>query len=96
MMKNCYQSIEINHNSNWPYIPNHRYRIFIIGGSGLEKTNVLLTLIKDKNGRQKLGMENLRNPKALLKKKRVLILFDDMIADMKSNKKLRPKSRNSF
>ena len=41
-------------------------------------------------------MENLKNPKALLKKKRVLILFDDMIADMKSNKKLRPKSRNSF
>ena len=46
MMKNYDQSVEINHNPNWPYIPDHPCRILIIGGSGLGKTNVLLNLIK--------------------------------------------------
>ena len=46
MMKNYDQSIEIIHNKNWPYIPGHPNRIFIIGGSGLGKTKVLLNLIK--------------------------------------------------
>ena len=46
MMKNYDQSIEINHNPNWPYIPDHPHRILIIGGSGSGKTNVLLNLIK--------------------------------------------------
>ena len=27
MMKNYDESVEINHNSNWPYIPDHPYRI---------------------------------------------------------------------
>ena len=31
---------------NWPYIPNHPYRILVIGGSGSGKTNALLNLIK--------------------------------------------------
>ena len=44
MMKNYDQSIEINHNPKWSYIPDHPYRILIIGGSGLEKANVLLNL----------------------------------------------------
>ena len=35
------------HNQNWPYIPDHPYRILIIGGSGSGKTNVLLNLIKE-------------------------------------------------
>ena len=47
MMKNYDQSVEINHNPNWPYILDHPYRIFIIGGSGSGKTNVLLNLIKN-------------------------------------------------
>ena len=34
MMKNYDQSNEINHNPNWLYIPEHPYKIFIIGGSG--------------------------------------------------------------
>ena len=60
------------------------------------------------NGREKVGIENLKNPKAFIdysqiidvyknledynpaKKKRVLIVFDDMIADIESNKKLSP------
>ena len=33
------------HNKNWPYIPDHPYRILIIGGSGSGKTNLLLNLI---------------------------------------------------
>ena len=35
------------HNSKWPYIPDHTYRILIIGGSGSGKTNVLLNLINN-------------------------------------------------
>ena len=29
------------HNSKWPYIPDHLYVILIIGGSGSRKTNAL-------------------------------------------------------
>ena len=29
------------HNPNWPQIPDHPYRILIIGGSGSGKTNLL-------------------------------------------------------
>ena len=32
------------HNTKWTYIPDHPYRILIIGGSGPGKTNVLLNL----------------------------------------------------
>ena len=35
------------HNKNWPYIPDHPYRTFIIGGSGSGKTNLLLNLIEN-------------------------------------------------
>ena len=31
--------------TDWPYIPDHPYRISIIGGSGSGKTNALLNLI---------------------------------------------------
>ena len=34
-------------NSEWPYIPDHPYRILIIGGSGSGKTNALLNLINN-------------------------------------------------
>ena len=33
------------HNQNWPQIPDHPYRILIIGGSGLGKTNSLFNII---------------------------------------------------
>ena len=89
MMKNYDQSVELNQNPNWPYIPDHPYRILIIGVSGSGKTNVLLNLIKhqipdtDKsylyvkgpfdskyqlliNGREKVGIQNLKNPKACI------------------------------
>ena len=87
IMKNYDQSVEIKHNLNWAYIPDHPYKILIIGGSGLGKTNVLLNLIRhqrpdiDKiylyvkdsfeskyqlliNGREKVGIKTLKNPKA--------------------------------
>ena len=39
------------HNEKWPYIPDHPYRILIIGRSGSEKRNTLLNLIKKQNKR---------------------------------------------
>ena len=45
-MKNYDESVKINHKPNWPYIHDYSYRILIIGGSGLGKTNMLLSLIK--------------------------------------------------
>ena len=132
MMKNYDQSVEINHNRNCPYIPDHSYRILIIGGSESGKTNVLLNLIKhqrpdiDKiylyikdpfeskyqlriNGREKVVVENLKTPKAFIDysqtvgdvyenlegynptiKRRVFIVFDNMIADIESNKNISP------
>ena len=47
MMKNYDESVEINHNPNWPYISDHLYRILIIGGSVSRKTNALLNLINN-------------------------------------------------
>ena len=33
--------------TKWPHIPDHPYRILIIGGFGLRKTNALYPLIKN-------------------------------------------------
>ena len=35
------------HKENWPYTPDHPYKILIIGGSGSGKTNVLSNLIEN-------------------------------------------------
>ena len=35
------------HNEKWLFIPDHPYRIMIIGGSGLGKTNALINLINE-------------------------------------------------
>ena len=35
------------HNSKWPYIPDHSYRILIIRGSVSGKTNALLNYINN-------------------------------------------------
>ena len=40
-------AFKTNHNKNWPYIPDHPCRIFIVGGSGSGKTNLLLNLIEN-------------------------------------------------
>ena len=117
------------HNLKWPYIPDHPYRILIIGGSRSGKTNALLNLINkqsdiDKiylyakdpyeakyqfliNKRESIGLKHFNDPKAFIeysndmqdiyknineynlsKKRKILIVFDDMIADITNNKKL--------
>ena len=42
MIKDYDQSVEINHNSNRPYIPHYSYRILIIGGIVSDKTDIKL------------------------------------------------------
>ena len=119
------------HNSKWPYIPDHPYRILIAGGSRSGKTNALLNFINNQPNidkiylyandlyeakyqylikkREKVGLSHYDDPKAFIeysndmqdvykniqdysprKNRKVLIVFDDMIADMINNKKLNP------
>ena len=42
------------HNEKWLYIPDHPYKILIIGGSGSKKTNMLLNLIKEQDDIEKI------------------------------------------
>ena len=53
------------HNEKWPYIPDHPYRILIIGGSGSGKTNTLLNLINEQNDIDKIYLyaRDLSEPK---------------------------------
>ena len=37
------------HSEKWRFIPDHAYRILIIGGSGSGKTNASLNLIKEQD-----------------------------------------------
>ena len=46
-------------NKNWPYTPDHPYRILIIGGSGSGKINLLLNLIENQLGIAKIYLYNL-------------------------------------
>ena len=41
-IKSYDESVEIHHIPNWPYTPDHHYRILFIGGSGSGKTNVFM------------------------------------------------------
>ena len=116
------------HNEKWPCIPDHPYRMLIIGSSGSRKTNTLLNLIKEQDyidkiylyardlsepkyeysikKREDAGIKHLNDPDAFIecsntiddvyknigdydpsRKRNILIVFDDMIADIKSNKK---------
>ena len=117
------------YNLNWPYIPDHPYRILIIGGSGSGKTNILLNLINNQPDIDKIylytkdpyedkyqflikkteniGLKHFNEAKGFIeysndihnvyknvdhynpdKENRILIVFDDMIADMINNEKL--------
>ena len=42
------------HNPNWPNIPDHPYRILIIGGSGSEKKKSLFNLINQQSDIDKI------------------------------------------
>ena len=55
----------IKHNEKWPYIPDHLYRIIIIGGSESGKTNALINLINEQNDIYKIYLyaRDLSEPK---------------------------------
>ena len=115
------------HNLKWLYIPDHRYIILIIVGSGSGKTNALLNLINNQpdidkiylyakdpyeakyqfliNKRESTGLNHFNDPKAFIEysndmqdvykntkeyntdeEGKILIVFDDIIADMINNK----------
>ena len=52
-------------NKNWPYVPDHPYRILIIGGSGSGKTNALVNFINEQNDTDKIYLyaRDLNEPK---------------------------------
>ena len=56
---------KIEHNKNWLCIPDHPYRILIIGGSGSGKTNALINLINEQNDIDKIYLyaRDLSEPK---------------------------------
>ena len=60
------------HNEKWPYIPDHLYRILIIGVSGSGKINTLLNLINEEHDIDKVYLYardlNKQNNKILIKK----------------------------
>ena len=127
-MKNYDESVEIKHNPNWPYIPNHPYRILIQDKEKLkhQRSDIdkIYLFVKEPvepkyqlfiNGREKVGIEILKNSIAFIdhsqtidnvyenlrdynptNKNRVLTKFDDMIADMESNKILSPIVSETF
>ena len=80
LMKNYNQSVEINHNPNWSYIPDHPCRIVIIGNLGKLKhqrpdIDKIYLYVKDPfkseyqlliKGRKKVGIEHVKNPKAFI------------------------------
>ena len=53
------------HNEKWSYIPDHPYRILIIGGSGSGKTNILLNLVNKQKDIDKIYLyaKDLSEPK---------------------------------
>ena len=42
------------HNEKWPHIPDHPYRILIIGDSGSGKANALINLINEQSNIDKI------------------------------------------
>ena len=52
-------------NEKWPYIPDHPYRILIIGGSVSGKTKALINLINEQNDIDKICLyaKGLSEPK---------------------------------
>ena len=92
---------KVEHNSKWTYIPDHLYRILIVGGSGSGKTNALLNLMNNQPDIDKIYLYA-KDPyeakyQYLINKREKVGLDnfkdhfkDDMIADMINIKKLNP------
>ena len=82
---------KVEHNLKWPYISDHSYKILIIGGSGSGKRNAILNLINNQSDIDKIYLyaKDPYEAKYQLKRKKckMLMFFDDMIADMINNKK---------
>ena len=51
---NCTNENKTKHNLKWPYIPDHPYRILIVGGSRSRKTSALLNLTNNQPGIDKI------------------------------------------
>ena len=126
-----------NHNEKWPYIPDHPYRILIIGRSGLGKTKTLLDLINEQKdiekidlcakdlsepkyeylikNRENAGIKHLNDSNAFIecsntmndiyeninnynldRTRIILIVFNDMIADIMTNKKFQSLIKELF
>ena len=86
----------VRYNLKWLYIPDHLYKVLITEGSGSGKRNALLDLIIEQDeladkiflyannfNKSKYQLLNKNNPKKL----KILIVFDDMVADILTNKK---------
>ena len=75
-----------DYNKKWPFIPDHPYRILIIGGSGSGKTNSLLNLMKEQDDIDKIYLyaKDLSEPKYefLIKKREAagIKYFNDLNA----------------
>ena len=50
----CTNENKPKHNQNWPYIPDHPYRMLIIGRSGCGKANASLNLINNQSDIDKI------------------------------------------
>ena len=85
-MNSCTNENNKEHNKKWPFILEHPYRILIIGGSGLGKTNALLNLIKEQDDIDKIYLyaKDLSEPKYefLIKKREAagIKYFNDLNA----------------
>ena len=127
-------------NEKWPYIPDHPYRILIIGGSRSGKTKTLLNLIKEQDKcnaidkiylysrdlkepkyqfviekRENAGIKHYNDRNAFIecsntmddvyenindynpiRKRKKLIVFDDMIADIMTNRRFQAIIKELF
>ena len=68
------------HNPNWPYIPDHPYRILIIGDSGSGKTNTLSNVINKQSDIDKIYLY----PKDLHKPKYQLLINERESTELKN------------
>ena len=125
------------HNEKWLYIPDHPYRILIIGRSGSGKTNALHNLKKKQDDIDKIylytknlsepkyeflikkyedvGIKYCNDPNAFIecsntrngvseniddcnpsRKRKILIVFDDMIADIMMEKRIQAIIKELF